>query len=211
MYYTVLCNVSYNTIIVFYPNLLVVGGGTHDKCAGIVRQDYTGAHIHALGWTSPQRLFILCLLRRERCQNSKWLRNLCNALPFETFFNLYNFHKSQCHLCVAFINYGFLLKKGSILLLILSVFNKLSTLSVPSMIVFFFLEISTCLFRPSLYCLVHFSTRLQDLNSKRKLVYMTMLILLDSVLQEVRATEIQIGTCVIWPSLYCLIGILKSK
>ena len=35
--------------IVFYPDLLAVGGGTHDMCAGIVRQDHTGAHLHALG------------------------------------------------------------------------------------------------------------------------------------------------------------------
>ena len=49
MYYTVPCDASYNTIIVFYPDLLAVGGGTHDMCAGTVRQDYTGAHIHALG------------------------------------------------------------------------------------------------------------------------------------------------------------------
>ena len=47
--------------VVFYPDLLAVGGGTRDMYAGIVRQDYTGAHIHALGWTSPQRLFILRL------------------------------------------------------------------------------------------------------------------------------------------------------
>ena len=35
--------------VVFYPDLLAVGGGTRDMCAGIVRQDYTGAHIHAHG------------------------------------------------------------------------------------------------------------------------------------------------------------------
>ena len=35
--------------VVFYPDLLAVGGGTRDMYAGIVRQDYTGAHIHALG------------------------------------------------------------------------------------------------------------------------------------------------------------------
>ena len=34
---------------VFYPDLLAVGGGTHDMCAGMVRQDHTGAHLHALG------------------------------------------------------------------------------------------------------------------------------------------------------------------
>ena len=35
--------------IVFNPVLLSIGGGTHDMCAGIVRQDHTGAHLHALG------------------------------------------------------------------------------------------------------------------------------------------------------------------
>ena len=35
--------------VVFYPDLLAVGGGTRGMCSGIVRQDYTGAHIHAHG------------------------------------------------------------------------------------------------------------------------------------------------------------------
>ena len=35
--------------VVFNPDLLAVGGGTHDMYAGIVRQDYAGAHFHALG------------------------------------------------------------------------------------------------------------------------------------------------------------------
>ena len=42
-------NVQYNTMIVLYPRLLAVGGVTCDMCACIVRQDYTGAHFHALG------------------------------------------------------------------------------------------------------------------------------------------------------------------
>ena len=33
---------------VFYPDLLAVGRVTHDMCACIVRQDYTGARFHAL-------------------------------------------------------------------------------------------------------------------------------------------------------------------
>ena len=47
-------------------DLLAVGGGTHDMFSGIVRQNYTGAHFHACGWISPQRLFILCFLRSEK-------------------------------------------------------------------------------------------------------------------------------------------------
>ena len=35
--------------VVFYPDLLAVGGGTHDMCACIVRQDYTGAHFPCPG------------------------------------------------------------------------------------------------------------------------------------------------------------------
>ena len=57
------------------------------------------------------------------------------------------------------------LKKETTLLLMLSVINKLSTLTAPSMIDFF-LQISTCLIRPSLHCLIHFSKRLQWLKSK---------------------------------------------
>ena len=62
-----LCIIHYNmyTKFVLYTSLLAVGRVTHDMCACIVRQDYTGAHFHALGWTSPQRLFILHHLRRE--------------------------------------------------------------------------------------------------------------------------------------------------
>ena len=129
MYYTVRCNVSYNTIIVFYPNLLVVGGGTHDKCAGIVRQNYTGAHIHALGWTFPQELFILRHLRREIYLKLRLARQFLLVLSFETFFT------------------------------------------------------ATCLIRPSLHCLIHFSKRLVLLNSN--LSNTIKLTLLDSLLQEV--------------------------
>ena len=32
-----------------------------------LKTDYTGSHIHALGWTTQQRLFILRLLTKERC------------------------------------------------------------------------------------------------------------------------------------------------
>ena len=104
MYYTNHCNVSYNTIIVLYPSLLAVGGVTRDMNARIVRQDYTGAHFHALGWTSPQRVFILRHLRRESCSISILTRQFSNALSFETFLNLYSLHKSQHYLCVDFLN-----------------------------------------------------------------------------------------------------------
>ena len=119
--------------VVFYPDLLAVGGGTHDMCACIVRQDYTGAHIHALGWTSPQRLFILRLLRREIFQKFKMTRQYLLVLSFETFF------------------------------------------------------IATCLIRPSLHCLIHFYKRLMWLNSN--LSNTTKLTLLDTLLQEVNVTK----------------------
>ena len=130
--------------VVFYPDLLAVGGGTHDMCACIVRQDYTGAHIHALGWTTPQRLFILRLLRREIFQKFKMTRQYLLVLSFETFF------------------------------------------------------IATCLIRPSLHCLIHFSKRLMWLNSN--LSNTTKLTLLDSLHQEVGATEIKIATFLIRPN-----------
>ena len=95
-------------------------------------------------------------------------------------------------------------KQESILLLILSVFNKLSTLSAPSTINFF-LQISTCLIWPNWYCLIHFSKRLRLLHPNSNLSNMTKLILLDSLLQEVRVTGIQIVTWLIWPSLHWLI------
>ena len=75
------------------------------------------------------------------------------------------------------------LKKETTLLLMLSVINKLSTLTVPSMINFFFTNIN--------------------------LSNMTKLTLLDSLLQEVTVTEIQIATCLIRPSLHCLIHFSK--
>ena len=74
-------------------------------------------------------------------------------------------------------------KKESNLLLILSVINKLSTLSAPSMIEFFFTNFN--------------------------LSNTTKHILLDSLLQEVRVTEIQIATCLIRLSLNCLIHFSK--
>ena len=122
-----------NLNIVLYPDLLAVGGGTHDMCAGIVRQDHTGAHLHALGWTSPQRLFILRLLRREIFQKFKMTRQYLLVLSFETFF------------------------------------------------------IATCLIRPSLHCLIHFSKRLMWLNSN--LSNTTKLTLLDTLLQELDVTK----------------------
>ena len=75
------------------------------------------------------------------------------------------------------------LKKETTLLLMLSVINKLSTLTVPSMINFFFTNI--------------------NLSNTTKLT------LLDSLLQEVTVTEIQIATCLIRPSLHCLIHFSK--
>ena len=92
-------------------------------------------------------------------------------------------------------------KQESILLLILSVFNKLSTLSAPSTINFF-LQISTCLIWPNWYCLIHFSKRLRLLHPNSNLSNMTKLILLDSLLQEVRETGIQIATWLIWPNIF---------
>ena len=127
--------------IVFYPNLLAVGVVTYDMRKGIVRQDYTGAHFHALGWTSPQRLLIL------KFPKLKMSRQFLLVLSFETFF------------------------------------------------------IATCLIRPSLHCLIHFSKRLVWVNSN--LSNMTKLTLLDPLLQEVGATEIQISTCLIGYELMC--------
>ena len=99
-------------------------------------------------------------------------------------------------------------KQDSILLLILSVFNKLSTLSAPSTINLF-LQISTCLIWPNWYCSIHLSKRLWLLHPNCNLSNMTKLIFLDSLLQEVRVTGIQIKTWLIWPSLYCLIYFSK--
>ena len=113
-------------------------------CACIVRQDYTGAHIHTLGWTSLQRLFILRRFRRERFQKFKMSRQYLLVLSFETFF------------------------------------------------------IATCLIRPSLHCLIHFSKRLMWLKSN--LSNTTKLTMLDSLHQEVGATEIKIATFLIRPN-----------
>ena len=165
MYYTVHCNVSYNTIIVLYPSLLAVGGVTRDMCACIVRQDYTGAHFHALGWTTPQRLFILRLLRRERCPKFKMTSQSLQCSSLWNFFHPLQFViKSVPSMCSLF-DLLHSLKNETTLLLMLSVINKLSTVTAPS-IINFFLQISTCLIRPSLHCLIHFSKRLQWLKSK---------------------------------------------
>ena len=131
-------------------------------------------------------------------------------------------------------------KQKSILLLILSVFSKLSFLLAPSVINLFFNEfnlsnttklilldsllqevtetesqIAFCLIRPSLHCLIHFSKRLMWLKSN--LSNTTKLTMLDSLHREVGATEIKIATFLIRQSPYCLIhlskrlGQLKSK
>ena len=151
--------------VVFYPDLLAVGGGTHDMCACIVRQDYTGAHIHALGWTSPQRLFILRHLRRERNPKFKMTRQILLCSFLCNIFHPLHFAKTSAPSMCSFNNLVLYFKKESTLLLIASVINKLSTLSAPSMIDFF-PQISTCLIRPSIYCLIHFSKRLGWLKSK---------------------------------------------
>ena len=98
-------------MIVLYPSLLAVGGVTHDMCACIVRQDYTGAHFHALGWTSPQRLFILRHLRRERNPKFKLTREILQCYFLWNFFTLYILQKCQRHLCVGLIISCFLFKK----------------------------------------------------------------------------------------------------
>ena len=90
--------------VVFYPDLLAVGGGTHDMCACIVRQDYTGAHIHALGWTSPQRLFILRLLRRERCPKFKITRQILLCSSLWNFFHPLHFAKKSAPSMCRFFN-----------------------------------------------------------------------------------------------------------
>ena len=152
-----------------YPDLLAVGTVTHDMCSCIVRQDYTGAHFHALSWTSPQRLFILRLLRRERCPKFKITGQIRQCSFLWNFFHPLHVAKKSAPSMCRFFNSLLSFEKESILLLILYVFNKLSTLSAPSMIEFF-LQISTCLIRPSLYCSIHFSKSLRQVKSKRRLV-----------------------------------------
>ena len=97
--YYVWYNTMYNTIIVLYPSLLAVGGVTRDMCACIVRQDYTGAHFHAHGWTTPQRLFILRHLRRGRCLKFSLTRQFLKCSFLWNFFTLCSLHKSERHLC----------------------------------------------------------------------------------------------------------------
>ena len=84
--------------------------------------------------------------------------------PLILFHPLQFVIKSVPSMCSLF-NLLLSLKKETTLLFMLSVINKLSTLTAPSMIDFFF-QISTCLIRPSLHCLIHFSKRLQWLKSK---------------------------------------------
>ena len=90
--------------IVFYPDLLAVGGFTRDMCACKVRQDFTGAHFHALGWTTPQSLFILRHLRREWSQKFSLTRIFLQSSYLWNFFTFYSLHKNQRHLCVDFVN-----------------------------------------------------------------------------------------------------------
>ena len=168
-----------HTVYCALPRLTkAVGGVTRDMCACIVRQDYTGAHFHALGWTSPQRLFILRLLSRERCPKFKITRQILQCSSLWNFFQPLQFAIKSAPSMSSLFNLLLSFEKESTLLLIASVINKLSTLSAPSMIDFFF---------------------------KFNLSNTTKHILLDSLLQEVRVTEFQIATCLIWLSLYCLI------
>ena len=162
-----------------YPSLLAVGGVTRDMYACIVRQDYTGAHFHALGWTTPQRLFILRLLRRERCPKIWMTSQSLQCSSLWNFFHPLQFViksvPSMCRLFDLLLSF----KKETTLLFMLSVINKLSTLTAPSMINFFLsnmtkltlldslfqevtvteIQIANCLIRPSLHCLIHFSKR----------------------------------------------------
>ena len=110
--YYVWYNTMYNTIIVLYPSLLAVGGVTRDMCACIVRQDYTGAHFHALGWTSPQRLFILRHLRRERNPKFKMTRQIlqCSSL-WNIFHPLHFTKKSAPSMCMFLITAFFWKRK----------------------------------------------------------------------------------------------------
>ena len=111
--------------------------------------------------------------------NSQYLQ--CSSL-WNFFHPLQFVIKSVPSMCSLF-NLLLSLKKETTLLFMLSVINKLSTLTAPSMIDFFFTNIN--------------------------LSNMTKLTLLDSLLQEVTVTEIQIATCLIRPSLHCLIHFSK--
>ena len=143
----------------------------------------------------------ICKLGKQQ----RWSRMTKQFLQCSFLWNFFHpFRLCKCK----FLNILLYFKQESILLLILSVLNKLSTLSAPSTINFF-LQISTCLIWPNWYCLIHFSKRLRLLHPNSNLSNMTKLILLDSLLQEVRVTGIQIATWLIWPSLYCLIHFSK--
>ena len=101
-------------MIVPHPNLLAVGGVTRDMCACIVRLDYTGAHIHALGWTTPQRLFFLHHLRRGRCLKFSLTRQILLTLSFETFWSFIVCIKFSAIYVYFFIIYSFLFSKNHI-------------------------------------------------------------------------------------------------
>ena len=47
---------------------------------------YCGAHVHALGWTSPQRMFILHLLRSEICPKFRMNRQSLQCSFLWNFF-----------------------------------------------------------------------------------------------------------------------------
>ena len=110
---------------------------THRKSLKL-KKDYTGSHIHALGWTTPQRLFILRLLRRERCPKSEMSSQSLQCSSLWNFFHPLQFViKSVPSMCSLF-NLLLYLKKETTLLFMLSVINNLSTLIAPSMIHFLF-------------------------------------------------------------------------
>ena len=119
--------------LVFHPDLLAVGRVTHDMCACIVRQDYTGAHFHALGWTSPQRLFILRHLRRERNPKFKMTRQILQCSSLWNFFHPLHFAKTSAPSMCSFNNLVLSFLKESIFLQTWYLFHKCLTFSAPSM------------------------------------------------------------------------------
>ena len=103
-----------------------------------LKKDYTGSQIHALNWTTQQRLFILRLLRRERCPKFKMTSQFLQCSSLWNFFHPLQFViKSVPSMCSLF-NLLLSLKKETTLLFMLSLINKLLTLTAPSMIDFFF-------------------------------------------------------------------------
>ena len=103
-----------------------------------LKKDYTGSQIDALNWTTQQRLFILRLLRRERCPKFKITRQILQCSSLWNFFHPLHFAKKSAPSMCRFFNSLLSFEKESILLLILYVFNKPSTLSAPSMIEFLY-------------------------------------------------------------------------